>query len=167
MYRPENRFIPGYAGNALPSDSVTCSRSVYPRLRGERCDRHVLSRIWCGLSPATRGTPPVSEPESPPARFIPGYAGNARADWRTQGLRAVYPRLRGERITCRGLHEWHFGLSPATRGTRHSGGSHAPRFAVYPRLRGERELGFVVRVGPCGLSPATRGTRGDSATASD
>ena len=71
------RFIPGYAGNAVLRYSSSRESAVYPRLRGER---HPVCRDICnhgGLSPATRGTPPDWLESVAGIRFIPGYAGNA------------------------------------------------------------------------------------------
>ena len=92
------RFIPGYAGNAGVSYFNPARSSVYPRLRGERAHDHSNRTGTPGLSPATRGTLDESQPDRMDLRFIPGYAGNARASVLLMPLMAVYPRLRGERI---------------------------------------------------------------------
>ncbi len=114
-----------------------------------------------------------------PARFIPGYAGNAWIDLILSGKKTVYPRLRGERLghclaSCSAC-----GLSPATRGTRYGQNlqlniyrfipgyagnapdSHPGRMlvTVYPRLRGERRWPPRLKRPNSGLSPATRGTQ--------
>ena len=39
---PTLRFIPAYAGNARPPNSIRCSRSVHPRIRGERTSNKLL-----------------------------------------------------------------------------------------------------------------------------
>ena len=112
-------------------------------------------------------------------RFIPGYAGNAFRVTGVPDSRAVYPRLRGERIqSCDEIKQL-VGLSPATRGTHilrcatamkwrfipgYAGNASSAVFfrfvsSVYPRLRGERCHCNEMACRPGGLSPATRGTR--------
>ena len=50
------RFIPAYAGNARSGAAVTLSRSVHPRIRGERNAHDFAIVIGSGSSPHTRGT---------------------------------------------------------------------------------------------------------------
>src|SRR5580704_19350245 len=72
-----NRFIPACAGNALHSGSGARSKSVHPRMRGERQVGERGPLIHDGSSPHARGTP-----------------------WKTPRIRSissVHPRMRGER----------------------------------------------------------------------
>ena len=91
------RFIPGYAGNASVFWLTLDCPAVYPRLRGERLNIAVISKLLNGLSPATRGTPYPEQLIVTQGRFIPGYAGNAAPTAAPACLFSVYPRLRGER----------------------------------------------------------------------
>ena len=71
------RFIPAYAGNALPSCGSMRRQTVHPRIRGERLRLVGDWRAPVGSSPHTRGTPQEGEKHGRIQRFIPAYAGNA------------------------------------------------------------------------------------------
>ena len=173
------RFIPAYAGNARPPNSIRCSRSVHPRIRGERFFPFASPFAPHGSSPHTRGTRHQARPGPPVLRFIPACAGNASRALTRRGPTSVHPRMRGERtrwwsnIATRG------GLSPHTRGTlerhrrllglwrfipayaRHASEhdqKHSCR-TVHPRMRGERgSLPGLLRR-ESGSSPHARGTQ--------
>ncbi len=158
MPGPRHRFIPGYAGNACKSARFFRAKTVYPRLRGERKYYGKSVPLLHGLSPATRGTLVFFGENIRGARFIPGYAGNAKRGKRPSEIKPVYPRLRGERCDVHNGVIPKDGLSPATRGTHqtfrpalgtnrfipgYAGNAllegHRVRIkSVYPRLRGER-----------------------------
>ena len=156
--RPVVRFIPAYAGNALPPLLAALGRTVHPRIRGERPSVRATTNVTNGSSPHTRGTPGRNDWRCTRERFIPAYAGNASGRHRTSAQRTVHPRIRGERPTRPPLGAYSAGSSPHTRGT--PGPSFPPgadgRFipayagnakggsdggspgAVHPRIRGER-----------------------------
>ena len=176
-----SRFIPAYAGNARPPNSIRCSRSVHPRIRGERFFPFASPFAPHGSSPHTRGTRHQARPGPPVLRFIPACAGNASRALTRRGPTSVHPRMRGERtrwwsnIATRG------GLSPHTRGTlerhrrllglwrfipayaRHASEhdqKHSCR-TVHPRMRGERSAGGRTAWACLGSSPHARGTPGE------
>ena len=72
------RFIPAYAGNALPRPDGRRRRAVHPRIRGERSVAPNWRQYLTGSSPHTRGTPMGEDLQQFLRRFIPAYAGNAR-----------------------------------------------------------------------------------------
>ena len=78
-HRPSciQRFIPGFAGNAIKRMVGRNGPTVYPRLRGERIFSYGKCRAYNGLSPASRGTPSACLSRCLSVRFIPGFAGNA------------------------------------------------------------------------------------------
>ena len=71
------RFIPAYAGNALPSCGSMRRQTVHPRIRGERPVVVQAATGADGSSPHTRGTPAIGWRLARAGRFIPAYAGNA------------------------------------------------------------------------------------------
>ncbi len=73
------RFIPAGAGNTRCPFSATCRETVYPRWRGEHCNRVLAGRGEIGLSPLARGTRRPSNDLLMIARFIPAGAGNTRS----------------------------------------------------------------------------------------
>ena len=95
--KASQRFIPGFAGNALLWSGSSHVVAVYPRLRGERPNSQHQRVPAIGLSPASRGTLPVYAAFPSGVRFIPGFAGNATAWVYAPAEQSVYPRLRGER----------------------------------------------------------------------
>ena len=99
----KHRFIPAYAGNAFLLQHQQVSRTVHPRIRGERPAPG--SRIGGngGSSPHTRGTLGTEWTGMAQSRFIPAYAGNALNQLRLRQEAPVHPRIRGERCTI-GIH---------------------------------------------------------------
>ena len=174
------RFIPAYAGNARRQAGCSASRSVHPRIRGERTGAARGNFIAGGSSPHTRGTLGGFFSRFCARRFIPAYAGNAVLDPRHAARPPVHPRIRGERARqgayCRLVH----GSSPHTRGTQaqEQGQGRHGRFipayagnavliklaatlnAVHPRIRGERAGEAAPSGVATGSSPHTRGTPG-------
>ena len=117
-----SRFIPACAGNANRCSLRRSRVTVHPRVRGERASRFRLTVQPAGSSPRARGTLQRSSAQlrggqraangsSPRARgtreyilvcvdgdrFIPACAGNARTPPCDAAIRAVHPRVRGER----------------------------------------------------------------------
>ena len=88
--------IPAHAGNPFGNCASTCSFRVYPRARGESCDRLLYPFSVEGLSPRTRGIQPHLMREPVMLGSIPAHAGNPSI--RPQACRSsrVYPRARGE-----------------------------------------------------------------------
>ena len=115
--RNGERFIPAYAGNAHRGRRLPHAQTVHPRIRGERPPGQGERVGQNGSSPHTRGTPdPV--PGHPGARrFIPAYAGNARANPSAGFSATVHPRIRGERYAEDQEWQPRDGSSPHTRGT--------------------------------------------------
>ena len=110
--------IPAHAGEPANWRSPTTSRWAYPRSRGGTMTLGAISARLGGLSPLTRGNPPILQPGRAKAGPIPAHAGEpARSAGLTTGTGA-YPRSRG------GTAEFRFdfdpcpGLSPLTRGNR-------------------------------------------------
>ena len=134
------------------------SKSVHPRIRGERTATAYHISAKCGSSPHTRGTQELTRDRNYRGRFIPAYAGNACTIRRSVPIPSVHPRIRGERVDFYTASAENGGSSPHTRGTRGMSGMSCPvhrfipayagnarRFsmngpakAVHPRIRGER-----------------------------
>ena len=175
-----SRFIPACAGNAGTSPASTARHSVHPRMRGERGLVGVLKPPGGGSSPHTRGTHDVCLIDTPPSRFIPAYAGNARRRRCPSRPVSVHPRIRGERSGNGKRLIRSIGSSPHTRGTRIPIPLPSPKIrfipayagnanwlcaywrtsSVHPRIRGERQFARQNTLYAKGSSPHTRGTPG-------
>ena len=148
-------------------------------MRGERPKTVSTLARTSGSSPHARGTLSDARPILSAIRFIPACAGNAFRPMIPGRMRAVHPRMRGER----GLTPWTrrntCGSSPHARGTLGFGQPHARRqrfipacagnarqqlgagslCSVHPRMRGERQLHDFQILRDVGSSPHARGTR--------
>ena len=93
------RFIPAYAGNAALHIVCVLPLAVHPRIRGERTGFVLRFRMATGSSPHTRGTQPAKTEKKREYRFIPAYAGNAEKASGLANIKAVHPRIRGERTS--------------------------------------------------------------------
>ena len=176
--RPQGRFIPAFAGNAICCICAADILSVHPRVCGERFSVSRRQTLSNGSSPRLRGTPFTVQHLHLPHRFIPAFAGNATTRRHPRKRRPVHPRVCGERSTTPAPKSWRTGSSPRLRGTRtlserlveerrfipaFAGNAPAPgpRAApapVHPRVCGEREFRRRrVRAGD-GSSPRLRGT---------
>ena len=152
------RFIPAYAGNAFQSVQRSSQAAVHPRIRGERVFTPAIQCAATGSSPHTRGTLCRWWPGAGAGRFIPAYAGNARASQFGRRPSAVHPRIRGERNRKK-VHILRIsGSSPHTRGTLLVPPHPCQRLSVHPRIRGERNWMSAFRAPQLGSSPHTRGT---------
>ena len=151
---------------------------VHPRIRGERCGSPCRRSSGHGSSPHTRGTLGEVAAQLAHGRFIPAYAGNAKARLKSRKPCSVHPRIRGERIPRVSLIHKTIGSSPHTRGTlslaideevkvrfipAYAGNAPVSAAArlpatVHPRIRGERVNAGNGKNADTGSSPHTRGT---------
>ena len=111
------RFIPACAGNASLTRGIQSTRSVHPRMRGERTETSGQWQPSLGSSPHARGTRALSTTSEDMRRFIPACAGNAKRRGLLSCLVSVHPRMRGERTRIRTFANWRAGSSPHARGT--------------------------------------------------
>ena len=134
------------------------SRTVHPRVCGERVVVEAVARCRGGSSPRVRGTHAAHNRISAQRRFIPACAGNATAMLAAARSRLVHPRVCGERLWPEPNGWLTYGSSPRVRGTLALGAAVArlPRFipacagnakaiaaptsasTVHPRVCGER-----------------------------
>ena len=173
------RFIPACAGNAAMTSSCNRSKSVHPRMCGERRLGLLATLRQHGSSPHVRGTHPVDVGGLEHERFIPACAGNASRCSPCCRTAPVHPRMCGERGDVRSERGQVAGSSPHVRGTRGDRelGRLAERFIpacagnatvpassllampVHPRMCGERNAIHPVACSGVGSSPHVRGTR--------
>ena len=173
-----DRFIPACAGNASAGPRTSPARAVHPRMRGERSRKTGERAPVGGSSPHARGTRQADHLNRIVQRFIPAYAGNARAPRWPTWPNTVHPRIRGERFVavtgCVAI----LGSSPHTRGTPRQPAARGretrfiPAYAgnatrsslsplnisVHPRIRGERPSTSSLGSRNAGSSPHARGT---------
>ena len=117
LFEPTPRFIPASAGNGSCRCCRQPSRSVHPRVRGERKFPRELIGFLNGSSPRPRGTAYQCGPAGRPLRFIPASAGNGRRQRHARASCAVHPRVRGERLLLGFTNCRKNGSSPRPRGT--------------------------------------------------
>ena len=173
------RFIPACAGNARAAAVLLSTRTVHPRMRGERCRLVDGLETLAGSSPHARGTQRDALNLAVARRFIPACAGNALLLVVALPASAVHPRMRGERDPRPGLAGVSAGSSPHARGTLpkiqavgclyrfipacagNACSSRTPMSCrtVHPRMRGERLAVLIWAVARVGSSPHARGTR--------
>ena len=145
---------------------------------GERPERPPAFRLCSGSSPRGRGTRPGLPAKESKHRFIPAWAGNARAAAGTRAGASVHPRVGGERRRLGARYAQRSGSSPRGRGTPVSRASREwyPRFIpawagnaprkpgsarcqpVHPRVGGERSTTGVSTLSANRSSPRGRGT---------
>ena len=158
MARAERGSSPHTRGTRAVCGSNPWLTSVHPRIRGERMAKATGGNDPAGSSPHTRGTRVRGTLDAEAGRFIPAYAGNAffmnSATW----IRAVHPRIRGERLRPASSVTVACGSSPHTRGTPRACTGPQPEASVHPRIRGERSPVRYEICPPSGSSPHTRGT---------
>ncbi len=116
-----SRFIPACAGNGMRAPNHAASKSVHPRVCGERIFGGGVDLTGGGSSPRVRGTdgsnPEVCEDD----RFIPACAGNGPSGSLRGFSTAVHPRVCGERSSMCDATASTIGSSPRVRGTVHTG----------------------------------------------
>ena len=71
------RFIPACVGNAISSAAPRSSKTVHPRMRGERAIFACFGGRYSGSSPHAWGTPRARDWQLIGRRFIPACVGNA------------------------------------------------------------------------------------------
>ena len=173
-----HRFIPACAGNAWGRWTSTTSRSVHPRVCGERACLDRARERTTGSSPRVRGTPQRTVAAGKVLRFIPACAGNARNDSSSGPNASVHPRVCGERggrtpvpaaapgssPRVRGTPQPHRASAfdarfiPACAGNAESASTATSRPTVHPRVCGERDLTVTLTPQLSGSSPRVRGT---------
>ena len=171
--------IPAHAGEPVAYPGGTPCHWVYPRPRGGARWAARDSKVICGLSPPTRGSPARYAGVRSPRGSIPAHAGEPVIFIFHPSFSGVYPRPRGGAISASPERFYPPGLSPPTRGSHvaeDEPGSHAgsiPAHAgepahrclarrpamVYPRPRGGASLDVWINNPPEGLSPPTRGSQ--------
>ena len=125
---PLQRFIPAWAGNALPPWPQLPIMPVHPRVGGERILLYWSGDKISGSSPRGRGTRLVIRISPGWPRFIPAWAGNAPIGNRQCSRVSVHPRVGGERSMPQTYSARAAGSSPRGRGTPiPEGGKHASR----------------------------------------
>ena len=112
------RFIPAGAGNTRRRLHPSHNAAVYPRWRGEHCQRVGVRFALPGLSPPTRGTRCCCVRYYFIPRLIPADAGNTRIDSCAipAGI-GLSPLDAGSTWPVPGSFSSLLGLSPLTRGT--------------------------------------------------
>ncbi len=114
------RFIPACAGNAAVTQGFHRRSPVHPRVCGERPQPQEIARFMYGSSPRVRGTQRARHDRRTHPRFIPACAGNAPLQEGVGVVRAVHPRVCGERTKKRTPKRRQRGSSPRVRGTLNS-----------------------------------------------
>jgi len=172
------RFIPACAGNARSPPGTPASRTVHPRVCGERSGNEKQSLHGNGSSPRVRGTRPRFRRARCQSRFIPACAGNADETYEAASEIAVHPRVCGERGPSLTVIVHGDGSSPRVRGTPRKRGIPRRRFRfipacagnanpsraagswtpVHPRVCGERGSRVIRVIRLIGSSPRVRGT---------
>ena len=176
-FKTRQGSIPAHAGEPAPPRPPERYRWVYPRPRGGTKSLPLMSASDIGLSPPTRGNPPLSSASMMSARSIPAHAGEPGGDGRRRRVGEVYPRPRGGTPTAPAILRSSSGLSPPTRGNRarrnprpvaigsipaHAGepvhvALRLGLVGVYPRPRGGTLIDELTLRSVTGLSPPTRG----------
>ena len=161
------RFIPACAGNGTTRSAPQCTRSVHPRVCGERTPG-ARPRGAFGSSPRVRGTAWAAGKIAADYRFIPACAGNGDRPDRAVRHHPVHPRVCGERAHEIEIPARPYGSSPRVRGTAlgalphealrrfipacaGNGRSNSVRIArnsVHPRVCGERAFSLWERSRP-------------------
>ena len=157
--RGQRRFIPACAGNAWSPPTAAVSRSVHPRVCGERHFVVAPCQAGSGSSPRVRGTRELQSHYPRYERFIPACAGNAPRFRRFRERQSVHPRVCGERIVRAQIEGYRAGSSPRVRGTLRSRQRQDEHEQVHPRVCGERTKRIVQEIAGNGSSPRVRGTR--------
>ena len=171
--------IPAHTGKPCAVTGPPVAAWVYPRPHGEALYAKGFSRVGCGLSPPTRGSRGARAGRDDRLRSIPAHTGKPTPTPTRTAAWRVYPRPHGEAEKVVVVDDFHWGLSPPTRGSQrlrlrrrecagsipaHTGKppcwptTGEPR-RVYPRPHGEAGSGDGLHVGEQGLSPPTRGSR--------
>ena len=111
------RSIPAHAGKPRWRPTRYPTSGVYPRPRGEALRGSLRPPRHAGLSPPTRGSPPVWTRYFSVRGSIPAHAGKPLSVGLAVGTDRVYPRPRGEARNRLARSHLLRGLSPPTRGS--------------------------------------------------
>ncbi len=133
---PLGRFIPACAGNATSSMRRRSSKSVHPRVCGERLRGAEWFECAVGSSPRVRGTRFPGAATCQCSRFIPACAGNALDHAKDISRGSVHPRVCGERTVTAGATTTQTGSSPRVRGTQRRGAGRATPDRFIPACAG-------------------------------
>ena len=164
---------PGHRGHAHHPEGV------YPRAHGEARVVRQPSRVVCGLSPRSRGSPGGGSAGPTRRRSIPALTGKPLRRRLLRWWGGVYPRAHGEARSWLSSKVARPGLSPRSRGSHLSlslrrirrrsipalTGKPGKRLLgfrlcwVYPRAHGEASLPYNARSTESGLSPRSRGSQ--------
>ena len=173
------RSIPAHTGKPWRRVPSTTPSTVYPRPHGEAVLARQRRDLVQGLSPPTRGSPPLLRLGRRRPRSIPAHTGKPTVSMHQATVPWVYPRPHGEADADAFHRLADEGLSPPTRGSppprgqlaakpgsipAHTGkpsstGWTTSTARVYPRPHGEAEPARSRPAPGRGLSPPTRGSR--------
>ena len=171
--------IPANAGETDGPRGCRDGARVYPRERGGDSVEVITATPLLGLSPRTRGRPPVSRTSLRSPGSIPANAGETASPYPFGRAARVYPRERGGDARPAVSMVPRPGLSPRTRGRRFNFDGGIPTNGsipanagetpacipasqstrVYPRERGGDVGRQLAGAHDDGLSPRTRGRR--------
>ena len=116
--RPRVGSIPANAGEPCRHMPSRPRPRVYPRERGGTSPAGLDTTPVMGLSPRTRGNPPLAVGGERGTGSIPANAGEPPPRWPRARPGTVYPRERGGTDRLKILDWQAEGLSPRTRGNR-------------------------------------------------
>ncbi len=102
----------------MPPAPYPSAPPVHPRVCGERTHIDALTLAETGSSPRVRGTHLQAPDKHRTSRFIPACAGNADIQDVRERIKAVHPRVCGERLVAGKRGHGECGSSPRVRGTR-------------------------------------------------
>ena len=119
-----------------------CSKTLYPRIRGEDVRPATMVRVPGALSPHTRGRRDEASTLLFQHRFIPAYAGKTFTVNVSGSCPTLYPRIRGEDNSCHSRQRAYAALSPHTRGRHQSSFSQMAQLRFIPAYAGKTCLSW-------------------------
>ena len=114
------RSIPAHTGKPRSRRRASPSDTVYPRPHGEALPMPTMVRGPQGLSPPTRGSRRGAHAGADARGSIPAHTGKPTMTAAPSISPSVYPRPHGEACCGDGFPSPVQGLSPPTRGSRHT-----------------------------------------------
>ena len=171
------RFSPACAGRGRRVSRCAWTRSVQPRVCGERERDQREDYRAAGSAPRVRGEGPIQAAALAGLRFSPACAGRGSVWPRLARARAVQPRVCGERSASWAITSARDGSAPRVRGEGRAGASptwarrfspacagrgfratsYGPSPSVQPRVCGERRRRGRVEPARLGSAPRVRG----------